>query len=210
MHQDDPKGIRPQRKPNSPLLLAGIGAVGFVALLVVIIYLTDRLETLEDRLGYQAPLMKGEAGSAFGIDISAAQTVYVPVYSHIYAKGGEPFLLEATLSIRNSDPERAIDISSVRYYDTKGRLLQDYVTGVVKLQPLETTEILVEKRDKRGGSGANFIVAWSAAQPVYAPIVEAVMIGHAGNQSVSFKSIGRPLTGRTEQRSAPAAADERP
>jgi hypothetical protein len=37
--------------------------------------------------------------------LSAGQTVYVPIYSHIYSGlKGRPFNLAATLSIRNTDP----------------------------------------------------------------------------------------------------------
>lgn len=200
MNKDELGAKRSKKKQTNPLLLSGLGAVGFIALLIVIIYLTNRLEQLEDRLGYQPPPVKAVSQNTFGIDVADAQTVYVPVYSHIYSKGGEPFLLETTLSIRNSDPERAISVTSARYFDTKGALIQDYVEGLIKLKPLETTEILVEKQDTRGGSGANFIVAWSAEEPVYEPIIEAVMVGHSGNQSVSFKSVGRPLVRRAERR----------
>ena len=57
---------------------------------------------------------------------------------------------------------------------------------------------MIPERDKSGGSGANFIVAWKAAEPVYEPIVEAVMVGLNRNQSISFKSFGRPLIERVE------------
>ena len=160
----DPKHTPPIR--NNPLILAGLAAGGFVVLLTVIIYLTSLLETVEDRLRYAAPTASPE--QTIGIDIAKSQTVYVPVYSHIYSRGGDPFLLEVTLSLRNSDPERSINVNSVKYYDTKG------------------------------GSGANFIVAWKADQPVYEPIIEAVMIGHDKGHSISFKSIGRPLSERAK------------
>jgi hypothetical protein len=117
------------------------------------------------------------------------------VYSHIYVGEGDPELLSTLLSIRNSGPERAITVTSLRYYGTKGDLVQEYVEGSLRLGPLETMEFLVEKPDTRGGSGANFILAWRADEPVYEPIVEAVMVGgSAGN--ISFKSLGRPLAER--------------
>ena len=45
----------------------------------------------------------------------------------------------------------------------------------------------------RGGSGTNFIVSWNAEEPVYRPIVEAVMIGFFKEHSISFMSPARPL-----------------
>jgi hypothetical protein len=196
MSKHDPNSTSANRARGNPLIPTALAVAGFVVLLLVIIYLTNRLETAEDQLGYQTPVAQPYTN---GIDIAESQTVYVPIYSHIYSKGGEPYLLEATLSVRNSDPERSIDITSVSYYDTKGKLVQEYLEGVVTLGPLETTEFLVEKTDTRGGSGANFIVAWKAGQPVYEPLIEAVMIGLGKGYSISFKSIGRPLAERREQ-----------
>ncbi len=47
--------------------------------------------------------------------IAMGQTIYVPVYSHIYHNNRqEIFNLAATLSIRNTDLEQPIIITSVR------------------------------------------------------------------------------------------------
>jgi hypothetical protein len=41
--------------------------------------------------------------------LTDGQTIYVPVYSHIYSGNREhPFLLAVTLSIRNIDPKHPI------------------------------------------------------------------------------------------------------
>lgn len=45
--------------------------------------------------------------------------------------------------------------------------------------------------DSRGGAGANFLVDWGAEQPISEPVVEAVMIGTASQQGISFISPGR-------------------
>ncbi|MGD9103948.1 MAG: DUF3124 domain-containing protein, partial [Desulfobacterales bacterium] len=51
-------------------------------------------------------LLAGPAGTASAeshIALSGGQTVYVPIYSHIYSGlKGRPFSLAATLSIRNT------------------------------------------------------------------------------------------------------------
>ncbi|MEA3413493.1 MAG: DUF3124 domain-containing protein [Pseudomonadota bacterium] len=176
-----------ERFYRNPMVLSVIAMGSFVLLLLMMFYLGEKLRSIS------------QAGTdSFAIDLTDHQTVYVPVYSHIYVADGESQLLATMLSIRNSDPERPMTITSVRYYGTKGELVQEYVEGTLRLGPLETTEFLVGKRDARGGSGANFIVAWRAEQPVYEPIVEAVMVGGSGNSSVSLKSIGRPLAERVE------------
>jgi len=180
---------QPPRFYNNPLVMSVIAVGAFVLLLLMMFYLEDQLQAISQATGTDS----------FAIDLTDHQTVYVPVYSHIYIADGVPQLLATMLSIRNSDPERPIIINSLRYYDTKGELVQEYVENDRRLGPLETAEFLVEKQDTRGGSGANFILVWQAEQPVYEPIVEAVMAGGSGNNSISFKSIGRPLAQRVEQ-----------
>jgi hypothetical protein len=56
-----------------------------------------------------------------------------------------------------------------------------------------TTEYVIARNDDRGGTGANFIVAWGAEEPVYEPVVEAVMISAAGTQGLSLLSPARVL-----------------
>lgn len=178
------------------------GAIAFLAFLGLLSYLgyqIDKIEgRLEDRLAYQPPVAASiEAADNRPVyTIRHAHTIYVPVYSHIYAMGGTPVLLETTLSVRNTDPERAIIINSINYYDTKGNKIDEYLDGNLELGPLESTEVLVEKRDTRGGSGANFLVKWRADKPVHLPVVQTVMVGSEGDLDISFRSNGRPLTAR--------------
>jgi hypothetical protein len=190
----------PGEKPEKyPLLLTVLSGLSFVFLLFLLVLVGNSFETLENQLKFQPPTAgKGKGKGAYGIEIVDGQTVYVPVYSHIYANGGKPHLLEATLSIRNLDPNRAISIKSVKYFDTKGSLIKEYLDGELDLGPLETTAFLVEKRDVRGGSGANFIVVWDAEEPVYEPLIEAIMVGFSEGNSISFASPGRALIKRKE------------
>jgi hypothetical protein len=126
--------------------------------------------------------------------MSNGQTLYVPVYSHVYwGEQPTPLNLACTLSIRNVDPTRPIRVASVDYYDTLGMLVGHYLDQAVTLAPLETTEYYVAERDVAGGSGANFLVTWTAASPVNAPIVEAVMIGIYSGQGISFVSQAREI-----------------
>lgn len=129
------------------------------------------------------------------------QTLYVPVYSHIYYGGAgyggkRQFLLAVTVSLRNTDAQQAITITSARYYDTEGQLLQEYVSQPLRLGPLVSTSLFIEQQDARGGAGANFIVEWHAEAPVQAPLVEAVMIGTVGTQGLAFTSTSRVLRTR--------------
>jgi hypothetical protein len=170
-----------------------------IAVLLLTIYLGNEFRVLENQLRYMPPVNQQSGGSVDDIEIVEGQTVYVPAYSHIYSRGGEPHLLEVTLSIRNTDPERAIRLAEVRYFNTRGQLVKNYLDGVLELGPLETVEFLVEAQDKQGGSGANFIVTWDADEPVYEPIIEAIMIGLSKEYSISFITPARVLASRIEK-----------
>lgn len=131
------------------------------------------------------------------VKIIAGQTVYVPIYSHIYMwEQTRTTDLTATLSIRNTDLTHPIIISSVNYYDTNGKLVRKYLEQPVELGSLAATDFVINQEDTKGGSGASFIVEWVAQQPVSTPVIEAIMINTSGNQGLSFVSPGRVIKSR--------------
>ena len=159
----------------------------FIAL-VIMISIATQVEDIDEKLKYIPP--QTTVTEIPSKAVVAGQMVYVPVYSHIYAKGGKPFLLETTLSVRNPDPNENITIASVRYYDTNGNLIKDYLDKPLLLNPLMTAEFLVAQKEIEGGSGANFIVEWISDTTVNKPVIEAVMIGIEGQTSISFVRTG--------------------
>jgi hypothetical protein len=139
-------------------------------------------------------ILNPAAGSAEDIQLSAGQTVYVPIYSHIYSGvKARPFYLAATLSIRNTNLQSSITIVSVKYYDTAGKLIKDYLDGSIELNALASTRYIITEDDKAGGSGANFIVIWQSEKKVNPPIIESVMIGTHSGQGISFVSGGQVI-----------------
>ena len=81
--------------------------------------------------------------------ISNGQTVYVPIYSHVYAGDTETtFYLAATLSIRNTDQNHPITIVSVEYYDSNGRLLGSFLDKPSQLNALASTHFIIKESDK--------------------------------------------------------------
>lgn len=123
---------------------------------------------------------------------SVGQLIYVPVYSHIYQQDRKKtFSLTTTLSIRNADPQRSFRLLKVSYYDSRGKLVQQYLDSEQEIKPLASTSFVVEERDLRGGVGANFMVDWRSGKPVVPPVVEAVNISTSQQQGISFLSIGR-------------------
>ncbi len=128
----------------------------------------------------------------YHIEISKGQSVYVPVYSHIYFHVDKKrFRIATTLSIRNTDPKHSITLRDVDYFDSEGAMLQSYLEQPMVLGPLASTEFFVGSSDTRGGAGASFIVNWDAEEEGYEPVVEAVMVDTAGTQGLAFKSQGQ-------------------
>lgn len=170
-------------------------------ILVVVGFLGKQLQDIEDKLDYEPPVSHSHKSDGNEISIEKGRTVYVPAYSHVYSGSGEPQLLAITLSIRNTDPEHSIRIVDARYFNTKGELVKNYMEGIVTLAPFETVDILVEKQDRRGGSGANFVVTWKSDEPVYEPVIQAIMIGTKTGQNISFVTSARRLSNRLEKHS---------
>jgi hypothetical protein len=141
-------------------------------------------------------LLASPAGAA---GLSRGQTIYVPVYSHVWHGNldgsGKPSMLPLSvmLSIRNVNPESAITVRAVRYYDTDGKLLKEFYQEPKTLAPLQSTEVFVENKDMTGGAGANFLVLWDAESPVNTPIVESVHAYFFGTQSLVFTSPGQAI-----------------
>jgi hypothetical protein len=123
------------------------------------------------------------------------QTVYVPIYSHIYYYNKQDHVmnLSATLSIRNTDLTNPIIITSVRYYDTDGNLVRQNLTSPMELKPLASTDFFIPTDDTTGGIGAKYIVEWVAEKTVYEPVIEAIMINTSSSQGVSFVSPAKVL-----------------
>lgn len=122
------------------------------------------------------------------------QTIYVPIYSHIYYGDQQGiFNLSATLSIRNIDLVNPMIITSVRYHDSEGKLVKQYLERPIKLGALASTDFFVKRNDTSGGLGANFVVEWVAETEIPQPIVEAVILGTDSQQGISFISPGRVI-----------------
>lgn len=137
------------------------------------------------------------AGGQNEARLSRGQVVYVPVYSHIYIGDRErPFLLAVTLSIRNTDPDDAIVVKKVTYFNSAGKQLEEYLKQPVTLEGMSATRYVVHESDKSGGSGASFLIEWEAGKNVSPPIIETVMIGAQTQQGISFTSRGQVIEER--------------
>ncbi len=117
---------------------------------------------------------------AQSLPVSLGQVLYLPIYSHIYHgdldRQGKPIqtLLSAHVSIRNTNTQEPLKILYARYYDTDGKLVKEFIPNPLIIPPLGTHELFVQRSDVSGGSGANFLISWSASSSVNPPLVEAL------------------------------------
>ena len=120
--------------------------------------------------------------------------VYVPVYSSLYlgvSTRAQTVDLAATVSVRNTSSVHPITLHWVRYYDSSGKKVRDYLDKPSALPPLGSVEFVIQRSDAAGGPGANFLIRWDGPANVDEPLIEAVMFGQSGNAGVSFTSRGQ-------------------
>jgi len=128
---------------------------------------------------------------------AGGQTLYLPIYSHIWHgevdSKGKPAktLLSVLVSVRNTDPARAIRLTSAQYYDTDGKRIKEYVATPRSIPPMGTYELYVPTSDDSGGSGANFILSWKAEGNASAPIIEAVHANLPAGRAIVFITSAR-------------------
>jgi hypothetical protein len=126
-------------------------------------------------------------------ELSSGETLYVPIYSNVYAgPKAVTHQLATMLSIHNIDPKHVITISKADYYDSEGKFIEGYIKKPINLKPFAHTFFYLKEYDTRGGPGANFIVKWHSERKVNQPIVEALMYG--ARAGVSFISSGRIIS----------------
>ena len=130
---------------------------------------------------------------------SLGQNLYLPIYSHIWhgdvVADGEraKTLVSVSVSIRNTDSVKPIQIISAQYYDTHGKKLKEYLASPKTIGPMGTHELFVSRSDDTGGSGANFVIAWKSEAPVSPPMVEGLHANLPVGRSLAFISTARPI-----------------
>ncbi len=120
---------------------------------------------------------------------------FVPIYSDL-AMGDGRHSLGVTLSINNTDLDRPVVVSSVRFYDRTGAMRREFLEKAHSLSPMASVEFLLDGATViEGGkpSASGFVVEWEAEDPVNEPVVEAVMAQWAGTYAYAFVSHGRRL-----------------
>ena len=119
---------------------------------------------------------------------------YVPVYSSVTMSQGKLRAdFSVTLSVHNASETRPLVLKRIAYFDTSGKMVENYLKSPVALKPFATIEIFIAANDVRGGTGANFVVDWAATGEIAEPAVEALMFGSVGAGHYAFVSQGRSI-----------------
>ena len=119
-----------------------------------------------------------------------SQTIYVPIYSHIYLTDKRKIKLDlsVTLSIRNTDATKPVTFQTVNYFNSEGTLIKSFITKPHTLPPMSSSYFTIEESDTTGGWGANFILEWKSDDKVTEPVIEAIHSGARGTHSYIFNT----------------------
>ena len=140
-------------------------------------------------VSFAAETLKIQEG---GVRKVRGQVLYMPIYSNIPYSEKKHYDLSAFLAVHNTDLKHRINITRVTFFNTDGLVVKDFITKDKMLNPLATAIFTISKHDQ-SGAGANFLVEWTADQPVNEPLIESIMKDLAGNLGISFLSLGRVI-----------------
>lgn len=128
------------------------------------------------------------------VNMVRGQVLYMPIYSNIpHFMDSIKIDLSAFVAIHNTDFTHSIRLQKVQYFDTKGRLVRDFLPNETKiLNPLETADFYVPYQDK-SGTGANFLIEWKSDSLVTEPLVESITINTKMQNTVAVLSRGKVI-----------------
>ena len=144
-------------------------------------------------------LCSGLAIGQSAAPLTNGQVLYLPVYSHIWHGEADArlkptkTLVSVSISIRNTDPRRPIQVTSAQYFDTDGKRLREYMPAPKTIGPMGTYELFVPRSDDTGGSGANFVISWKSEVNVNAPVVEALHVNLPAGRAIVFTTTARQI-----------------
>lgn len=127
------------------------------------------------------------------ISLSIGQEVYVPSYTQLHRTSKTKIDSVTTLSIHNVDKRHEIVVTSAIAYATNGDQIKQYITEPLTLKSFASKSFVGPYKDGGDGTGANFVVTWTAKQAVVPPIVETLLLANTGNQGFSLSSRGRVI-----------------
>lgn len=148
--------------------------------------LFDKFISLLFYLSVNCLVSAGASLAEDGVVRSYGGTIYVPTFS--YLSRNEP--VATTLVVHNIDPSASIRLHSVQFFGSEGAKVMDFLKEPVELQPLQSRDFMIGRRDNTGGTGSNFLVSWTSQELTADPATIALMFGGSGTQGLSFTTFG--------------------
>lgn len=126
------------------------------------------------------------------VKLVRGQILYMPIYSNIpHYSDSNKIDMSAFLAFHNTDLFNTIRIQKVQYFNTKGKLVHDFLPNdSKKIEPLETVNFYIPYQDQ-SGIGANFLIEWVSDSLVTEPLVESITINTIVHNSVAVLSQGK-------------------
>jgi hypothetical protein len=127
-------------------------------------------------------------------ELSTGSTIFVPAYRgfyQIYGTSRDSYALTSTFFLFNIDSRQAIEILSIDFYDSSGKLLKKLIEQPLLVKPRHSTEITMQPRTQPEEDCASYLtIRWKSTQPANTPITEVLMVGQVMNRGVSFATRG--------------------
>lgn len=132
------------------------------------------------------------AGVAAGqVKLVKGQTLYLPIATS-YVTDDYSFNVNSTIFIHNTDPDHAINIVKMDFYNTSGKLVETYLQQPMKLNPSAGTRLHVKNTlTGEEGTVAHFVIQWQADTKVVEPLVRGLLMGARGTRGYSFDTTPR-------------------
>ena len=94
-------------------------------------------------------------------DASLSGSTYLSVYSQINGMTEHRIHdLSVTISLRNTYKFDTVYIIRAEYYNTRVDLIRSYLKSPIYLEPMETVEIYIEKKDQEWSEGLSHLYQW--------------------------------------------------
>jgi len=136
-------------------------------------------------------LLAGPAAAA--VKLVKGQTLYLPCSTN-FITANYPFNIKAAIFIYNTDPQHAITIDKLDFYNSSGKFVKKYLEHPLKLEPSAGTYRRIKNPVQgEAGAAAHFIVQWQAQTKVVQPIIRCLMLGARGNRGYTFVSPARVI-----------------
>jgi hypothetical protein len=127
-------------------------------------------------------------------ELSTGSTIFVPAYRsfyQIYGTTRDSYALTSTFFLFNVDPKVTIEMISVDFYDSSGKLLKKLIDTPILVKPRNSKEITMQPRTQPDEDCPSYLlVRWKSNQPANTPLVEVLMVGQVMNRGISFSTRG--------------------